>query len=131
MSVKESIERLREAPVCKNPYRATTVAVAVEKSDLAALLELVDRLPKTADGVPITPGMMVWHCTEHSWKSKGSHEFAQMVEGIGVKMPRPYCVGRRCWDDGCQGDSGGGTTRDWSECYSTREAASAGEVKRG
>ena len=61
------------------------------------LQAIVDKLPKTADGVPIVPGRRVWQ-TPGDW--------------YGVKMSMtagPYCT----------------TFPEWDEVYSTREAAEA------
>jgi hypothetical protein len=38
----------------------------------AAAEAIVDRLPKTADGVPVVPGMELWHAGT-SWSGKGDY----------------------------------------------------------
>lgn len=96
---------------------------AAAHKELAELSEVVGKLPKTADGVPVTPGMKVWHCVDHNYGPKGTDQKFPDVNGIDARMSRPYCCGNKCWDHGCQSDPGSGTKREWSECYSTREAA--------
>jgi len=34
--------------------------IAVARAELARLRDVVDKLPKTADGVPVVPGMTLW-----------------------------------------------------------------------
>ena len=77
-----------------------TTAVEVQR-----LQEIVDRLPRSANGVPITAGAIV-ECP------KGHRYTFQKYD----KMTSVYCVQGECWDDGCQSDDGSGTTYAISLC---------------
>ena len=57
------------------------------------LLEVVDKLPKTADGVPVVPGMVTW-----CW------------------VPEGYIMEAHATMEN-------GPVRPWTECYSTRQGA--------
>jgi len=89
--------------------------------EIDRLQAIVDRLPKTADGIPVTPGMKVWHCANRHYGPHAGKLFES--EGIDARMPSPYCLGEHCYSDGCQGDDGGGRTWRFEDCYSTRQAA--------
>lgn len=80
----------------------------------ADLRAVVSKLPKTADGVPVTPGMTVWHSPDYK---------------IDAGHLRAYCCCEKCWDSGCQGDSGSGSRRKFDECYSTPAAAEAARTE--
>jgi len=55
--MKRSVEEIRE----NMDYVGCDNATALEMCDeIDRLQAIVDRLPKTADGVPVTPGMIVW-----------------------------------------------------------------------
>jgi len=81
-------------------------------SDLERLAELeaiVDRLPKTADGVPVTPGMEVW--TDY-W-SGPQHG---IVRRLNVQLEEGSC-----WAD---------DEADEAMLYTTREAAEVARKKK-
>ncbi len=65
----------------------------------ADLQAIVDKLPKTADGVPIVPGMRVYH---RDWKGNVTDERTSWAP----PYPKVFCC-----------------------CYSSREAAEAARVK--
>jgi hypothetical protein len=90
-------------------------AIAVAQQRIAALQAIVDRLPKTRDGVPITPGMEVW--TRRLYDGK---LFSARVEKIVIDEDGLYLVLA----------GSGARVRDPDECFSTREAAEAAEVKQ-
>ena len=77
------------------------------------LQAIVDKLPKTADGASVVPGMTVWY---HDWLYK-SGEDSPLLDEI-VVMSRP-----QVW----------GSPEEWTACYSTKEAAEAAgkEAKDG
>ena len=79
------------------------------KTDLAAANAIIEKLPLTADGVPVVPGMKV-HCFHSDygiiqWTIKGSFDIedACMSEDEFYFRPAEW----------------------WTHCYSTREAAEA------
>jgi hypothetical protein len=83
---------------------------------LRELKAVVEKLPKTADGVVVSPGMNLWHCC-------GGH--------LGeTKMFRTACYNhsstneQKCFhpEPECQGAR---RIIKWDDCYSTREAALA------
>jgi hypothetical protein len=132
-SIKEICDYyLQHYPVPGDNFSADDVAEDAKTlaKELTRLQAVVERLPKTADGVPVTPGMRVWHCARHRFGPKGGGENYKH-EGLDVRMPKPYCLGEHCWYDGCQSDDGGGRHCEWSECYSTREALEAAEAAKG
>ena len=76
-------------------------------------IALLEKLPVTADGVPIVPGMRVWHCPDYK---------SPTVIGFGSF----YCLGSGCKSEGCQSDYGcSGVHHPLGGCYSTRAAAEA------
>lgn len=93
----ESIEKLR-----------------AERDELRAVVE---RLPKTADGVPVHPGDEVW--------------YGRLGPRGGMKGPHSYTVTvyGEVGDIHATGEEGGYMSESYglrvSECYSTREAAEA------
>jgi len=99
--------------------------IAELEAERDRLMDVVDKLPKTADGVPVVPGMHVWHCTNLSYGPKGSDKKFPNTEGLRVAMPGPYCLGEHCYSEGCQGDGCSGKHLNFAQCYSTREAAQA------
>lgn len=79
------------------------VILAEQDAEIKRLRAIVDKLPKTADGVPVVPGDDLW-----------SHYYNEV---IGVKMP---------WlAVGPNEDGRGQTGYDPARCFSTREAAIA------
>lgn len=59
MTVDEAIDQLHDMAV--NEYPEDVAAVAVVRKEIERLQYIVDRLPKTADGAPIVPGMALWY----------------------------------------------------------------------
>lgn len=86
---------------------------------LEYLEAIVNRLPMTADGVPITFGQKVYP------PCGGPAIDASFRGGKAV-----YCFHGSCRDEGCQGDSSSGTHHEVEKCYSTREAAEAARKYR-
>jgi len=78
-----------------------------ESEVVERLRAIVEKLPKTADGVPVVPGMVIW-----------PPEFIEDEQGATVKI-----IAR----DNLTGDMlEHGTSLLWiGKCYSTREAAEA------
>ena len=73
--------------------------------EIDRLRAIVDKLPKTADGVPITPGMDVW----------------EVIPGTGVIC---YWCGVRIIDEvGIVAENGSSTRTTPDRCYSTEAAA--------
>jgi len=93
------------------------VEMSVYPNEIFALLArleaaeaIVKRLPKTADGVPITPGAQVWCCFD---------EGVSEIEVVDVSKDQCQCEIN-------EGEfSGWFDVRDADKCYSTREAALA------
>jgi hypothetical protein len=75
---------------------------------LAEAEAIVAKLPKTADGVPITPGMELWGSL--GWNNEPAKATLRGTYAEG------YSVGTPEW---------GMNVRPEVECYSTREAAEA------
>lgn len=92
--------------------RNSLPSILSDLSRLAELEAIVDKLPKTADGVPVMPGMTVFFTT-----GKGCS-----VNGI-VQHVTSAC---------CGNTSGAGLHwwRSTSDCYSTREAAEAAMAEK-
>lgn len=93
------------------------------------LRAIVDRLPRTADGVSVIPGQVVWSNAPHRVKTKEQHETTTgYSEWKPIELPK-LCnewefntsTGKHylCWG-GPDYDA-----VDVDECYSTREAAIA------
>ena len=84
-------------------------------------LSTVDKIPKTADGVPVVPGMMVY---KHVTDTKGNHL------SMPLAVTRLTGVAWLCkeTDDGliCVASRVGNV----EECYSTREAAEVGKIAK-
>ena len=72
--LNEDIERLRAIVDCcaaecpPDESLEVNERVAVHIAELEAI---VDKLPKTADGVPVVPGMELWFVNEHGKASMG------------------------------------------------------------
>ncbi len=81
------------------------------KAENARLKAIVDMLPKTADGVPVVPGMAIW-C------ERGHLAGASLDEGL------VFCDGDGCFESGdaILGAVGPGQY-EFRDCYSTRELA--------
>ena len=73
------------------------------RREIERLQAIVDLLPKTADGVPITPGMDVFRC--------------------GGKLRSRTMLVFETWSNHCLDDCRGGYAA--RSCYSTKEAAEA------
>lgn len=75
-------------------------------------MKLDARLPHTADHVPvICDGMSVFCPKGH--ENKLTHSTHHV-----------YCTKDECWSDGCQGDSGSGTSYEFDECTSYKTDSS-------
>lgn len=85
------------------PY-CTQIRLAARDAEIDRLRAIVDRLPTTADGVPVTPGMQVWD-REYGERHYAWH-FLRIEHGIGIASKSVGVV-------------------ILSECYSIREAAQA------
>lgn len=83
--------------------------------EAAALIEqqqaIINRLPKTADGVPITPGMQLWGSL--GWNNEPAKATLRGTYAEGYRVCAPE------W---------GMNVRPEVECYSTQEAAEAARV---
>lgn len=79
--------------------------------DALDLLAVVSRLPKTADGLPVTDHDTVWVWTD------------QVVIGLSYVYWRAATVRPEAWH--------GHSAIPYSKCYSTREAAEAANARRG
>lgn len=83
-----------------------------QAAEIERLHAIVDRLPKTADGVPIAPGDELW-CID----SEDGWEGAITVRDV-------ECVGKYGEETSCWLIRSTGRNELWAEdCYSTREAA--------
>lgn len=71
-----------------------------------SLAEIVKRLPKTKDGVICADGATVL--------CPNGHPRTLFIDR------RIYCCAKGCWNEGCQGDSGGGTHYHLNECTSLK-----------
>ena len=87
--------------------------IAAQEKQIAELQAVVEKLPKTMDGAPITPGMSVWSRAGHVRGREPMEHFGTISEDGIIGSPRDY----------------DGFTVLISECYSTREAALAGARK--
>lgn len=107
-----------DSPICARPGGLTLAAWAL------SLHAIVERLPKTADGAPITPGMLVWEDDD----SKQVNDEGEPYEGfrvLSIGSEHSYQRQRKQW---VVLDGLGEVTTD--RLYSTREAAiSAAEAR--
>lgn len=87
---------------------ASTDALPRLLSELTRLRAIVDKLPVTADGVPIVPGMKVWKLADGNF----GEAYGEVVAGI-YPVAGDMCVGNTGWE-ALPG-----------EVYSTRDAAIA------
>ncbi len=89
--------RALAATIVTNSESRVPAGLQGAADELERLQGIVDKLPKTADGVPVVPGARVWQ-TPADWY------------GVHISMNAgSYC----------------GTLPEWNEVYSTREAAKA------
>lgn len=86
----------------------------------AQLKAIVDRLPQTADGVPIVPGDTVWILKFEK----------HLFEAIDFRWRSETFPGGQVFVRGYWGNAGYDSDVKWSEVFSTREAAEAA-VKGG
>ena len=94
----------------RRPTLAERVQAALDERD--RLQAIVDRLPKTADGVPVVPGMQIW-------------PFFEIEDEQGAVV----CL---CAHDGPTGEMlVDGDTMNVGKCYSTRDAAVAAREGAG
>jgi hypothetical protein len=98
-------------PECEGTIDGICCECCKLPTEIERLLAIVAKLPKTADGVPVVPGMRVWWvCNRAIW--------AGTVDGVTCDQ---------VWLIPDEGEHWG--TWSPSDCYSTREAAekAAGE----
>jgi len=81
------------------------------KAEIERLQTIVDKLPKTADGVPVVPGMVL-------------HDPIWIEDPFGVHQLLVFCPNARRSEWSCNDGE-----VDTSQCYSTREAAQAAKEK--
>ncbi len=91
--------------------------LAVQQVENERLRGIVDKLPKTADEVPMVPGMRVYHCPD---------DCGHLVLN-GTR--REFCTGRYCTDIDGEGNIVH-ALRELVDCYSTREAAEAAKNEK-
>lgn len=72
------------------------------RDEVERLTAMLDKLPKTADGVPIVPGMRVYY--PMGGKRAGEIDEAWINANLNIASAQPKSAGRYCW-------------------YSTRQAA--------
>lgn len=77
-------------------------------AELESLRAIVEKLPRTADGVVVVPGVTFSCPKGHRHTIKGADRFSGRI----------YCCEGECWDSGCQGDSGSGTHYMSEQCRS-------------
>lgn len=99
-----------------------TREVAELKRERDEYREIVEKLPKTADGVPVVPGDTVWFAADDSQFGKGPHE-------CEVKPFWEWSSDQDQWEDSegvwCGMVEANGVGKSLGDCYSTREAAEA------
>ena len=89
------------------------------RAEITRLRAIVERLPKTADGVPVTPGMLVWDGTSLTQTyDDGSPYTGFRVNRVGSEIA--FTRQRKSWVDV---EGLGEITTD--NLYSTRAAALA------
>lgn len=79
-------------------------------AELHRLREIVDKLPKTADGVTVVPGMVLW--TDVCDVKETSSGFS--YDGFSTRLGTIPCLRMR--------------PMDYPKCYSTKEAAEAAAI---
>ena len=100
----EWLRDMAEGPMAHNPEHADTCnKLTAVRMEIERLQAIVDRLPKTADGVPIVPGMDVFRC-------------GGKLRSRAMMHYEPWS--NHCWEDCVCGPSA-------RSSYSTREAAGA------
>lgn len=107
-TIQNQITRLNDLVKLNDPKLVDLTLF--EREALSAVLAIIERLPKTADGVPVTPGIKLFCPSGHD---------AHNHFGGG----QCYCTEGICWDD-FPGDKGG-TTYPLRKVYSSSEAAIA------
>ncbi len=100
-------QAIREEPYDRLPALAGMLAIASMR--IEKLKAIVDALPRTADGVPIVPGMNLYTCY---WKEVQD----DVVDGFSVHLKQPTI-----WKDG-EADEG------W--LFADRDKAEAARAKR-
>lgn len=102
MPESEEVVNLEQQAKLEQSYVAIRDLCEMQRKTIDRLQEIVDRLPKTADGVPITPWMPVW-----------------IICSSGIASVRISWVSA---DQSRVGTNSGWSAKP-SDCYSTREAA--------
>ena len=132
----------------KHPGLYATCAERVEltkrveelEAENAKLMEVVKKLPKTADGVPVAPGMTVWVPSSVDVEWEGPSPFdGYVAEAVAMcDMQNGYDMGRDVgtvdWAAEWLITTPRGTTYSWvsiDAAYSTREAAEAAQAAKG
>ena len=77
-----------------------------QQAEIERLKAIVAKLPHTADGVAVLPGVTILCPKGHPHEIRPSGNFGGRI----------YCCEGECWSDGCQGDSGSGTHYDAAQC---------------
>ena len=95
---------------------------------LPKLESIVDKLPKTADGEPIVPGMFVYGPADHELHGTPRHDLDD-----GLRRIQAVCNIEACGVEGGE-KSAMNCNDDWEDAstlYSTREAAEAASANEG
>ncbi len=100
-----------------NTIQAQCRAADQDKAEIARLRTIVDKFPKTADGVPLRVGMKVY-CP------LGHEHMVYPSSPIGGQI---YCTENGCWSE-CGGHRSGTYYND-RDCSSIPPAATKSEVK--
>ena len=89
------------------------------RAKIERLQEIVAKLPKTADGVPVVPGQAIWY-----WLEKNNGDVASPAEARQATSPILACCKIYCFNPtSVMSDMDGWIGHRF--CYSTREAAEA------
>ncbi len=113
MSLPRPLEQMK-AEARRDNWHVTFVGSDVRQliSEIERLQAIVDKLPRTADGAPVAPGMDVYFCgmdDPRSMRTETIDSVAWTWKGVWL-----------CWRDSPLKPG-----RMPSDCYSTREAAEA------
>lgn len=101
--IEPSDYELANLPECSREY------ISDLEEEIEQLEAIVDKLPKTADGVPVTPGMTIWFNTRKS-EAKGF-----IVASVGTGFCELKDKPRGCYHD---------------KFYSSKQAAEAARERQ-